>query len=178
MTNQDAFLQYYSQGQNCQTLLFLARLFSLTSINRSHSVYFLTLYLPPQWRDLERSLPVPRGMMATGGGLPPGQERPSREERTQPTVPSPPHTAQELRLNVTLGITRKHLGVQSVYSVQPQVTELSKHQREFLSENITFFIGQFSVQTTLDLHSLACIKAMRWIILFVRNRFCCPADKD
>ena len=50
----------------------------------------LSRYFPPQLRDRERSLPVPRGMIPIAGrGLPKSME--SITERIQPTVPSPPH---------------------------------------------------------------------------------------
>lgn len=50
---------------------------------------------PPQLRVRARSLPVPSGSTATGGGgafAPPGASE-SIAESTQPTVPSPPHTS-------------------------------------------------------------------------------------
>jgi hypothetical protein len=49
---------------------------------------------PPQPKLRERSLPVPRGMMLTGGTLPLGDDicSSSRHESTHPTVPSPPAT--------------------------------------------------------------------------------------
>lgn len=56
---------------------------------RSNTMYKSTELTPPQFKVRERSFPVPRGMMATGGGgLMP---RLSISDRIQPTVPSPPH---------------------------------------------------------------------------------------
>ena len=49
----------------------------------------LSRYLPPQFRDLERSLPVPRGIIPMAGG-PAGKLIESMTDKTQPTVPSPP----------------------------------------------------------------------------------------
>ena len=59
----------------------------------------LSRYLPPQLSDRERSLPVPRGMMPMAGGVPEGKLIESMTDKIQPTVPSPPHAAnEELRL--------------------------------------------------------------------------------
>ena len=60
----------------------------------------IPLLTPPHPRTLARSLPVPRGSTATGGltlvlspwGVAVLSMISSRTERTQPAVPSPPHT--------------------------------------------------------------------------------------
>ena len=50
----------------------------------------LSIYLPPQLKDLERSFPVPSGIIPRGG-LPLGKVILSITESIQAAVPSPPH---------------------------------------------------------------------------------------
>ena len=55
----------------------------------------LSRYLPPQLRDRERSLPVPKGIMPIAGILPFGKLMESITDNIQPTVPSPPQAKIE-----------------------------------------------------------------------------------
>ena len=52
----------------------------------------LSRYLPPQFKERDRSFPVPRGMIPMAGRRPRGKDDfiESITDKIQPTVPSPP----------------------------------------------------------------------------------------
>ena len=56
----------------------------------------LSRYFPPQFRERERSLPVPSGMMPMAGRRPRGKEDfiESITDNIHPTVPSPPQAVK------------------------------------------------------------------------------------
>ena len=58
----------------------------------------LSRYLPPQFKERERSLPVPRGMMPIAGRRPLGNDdfMESITDSIQPTVPSPPQANKKM----------------------------------------------------------------------------------
>ena len=62
----------------------------------------LSRYFPPQFKDRDRSLPVPRGMIPMAGRRPRGNDDfiESITDKIQPTVPSPPQAKQKIKINL------------------------------------------------------------------------------
>ena len=59
----------------------------------------LSRYFPPQFRERERSFPVPNGMIPIAGRHPLGNDAfiESITDNIQPTVPSPPQAKLDLQ---------------------------------------------------------------------------------